>query len=230
MEMPLIPNADVALLRTPEDLGNAMLSTNFRLAEYWLRCRRNMRLANNTSLFTSGIQVNYVISDSIGAGFESLCAQLLRLARRDGVFRLSVVLQLLARRSLPDHLFEARAILLGRLGRHHQALELYAYNLKVHLEAEDSRLDPVETLKLLPPLVTAQEVRAFLTESLHALRTFDGKVVHGVAKSRGGLAGAAHDGLQAKMVRVTDARICPQCHKRLGSSDIELFFLVGWEV
>ncbi|KAF9026027.1 hypothetical protein BDZ89DRAFT_1135054 [Hymenopellis radicata] len=127
-----------------------------------------------------------------------------------------------------EDLFEARAILLGRLGRHDQALELYAYNLKDHLKAEEyckryypdtstifltllriylrptaatvgdllqpalslisrhsPRLDPVETLKLLPPLVTAQDVRAFLTESLRAPRTFDGKVVRGVAKARG---------------------------------------------
>jgi hypothetical protein len=34
-------------------------------------------------------------------------------------------------------LFEARAILLGRLGRHDQALELYAYRLQDYLKAEE---------------------------------------------------------------------------------------------
>lgn len=34
-------------------------------------------------------------------------------------------------------LFEARAILLGRLGRHDQALEMYAYRLKDFLKAEE---------------------------------------------------------------------------------------------
>ena len=33
-------------------------------------------------------------------------------------------------------LFEARAILLGKLGRHDQALELYAYRLQDYLKAE----------------------------------------------------------------------------------------------
>lgn len=34
-------------------------------------------------------------------------------------------------------LFEARAILLGRLGRHDQALELYVYRLHDYLKAEE---------------------------------------------------------------------------------------------
>ena len=36
----------------------------------------------------------------------------------------------------PD-LFEARAILLGRLGRHDQALELYVYRMEDYLKAEE---------------------------------------------------------------------------------------------
>ncbi|KAG6810469.1 hypothetical protein H0H92_011733 [Tricholoma furcatifolium] len=113
-------------------------------------------------------------------------------------------------------LFEARAILLGRLGRHDQALELYVYRMHDYSKAEDyckrvyepgtetknvyltllrlylrpsvkvnedllppaldlisrhnSRLDIVETLQLLPPLVTAQDVRAFLVEALRVPR------------------------------------------------------------
>ena len=34
-------------------------------------------------------------------------------------------------------LFEARAILLGRLGRHDQALELYVYKLEDYAKAEE---------------------------------------------------------------------------------------------
>lgn len=34
-------------------------------------------------------------------------------------------------------LFEARAILLGRLGRHDQALELYVYRMHDYLKAEE---------------------------------------------------------------------------------------------
>ena len=36
----------------------------------------------------------------------------------------------------PD-LFEARAILLGRLGRHDQALEMYVYRMEDYLKAEE---------------------------------------------------------------------------------------------
>jgi Vam6/Vps39-like protein vacuolar protein sorting-associated protein 39 len=35
-----------------------------------------------------------------------------------------------------EKIYEARAILLGRLGRHDQALELYAYWLQDYLKAE----------------------------------------------------------------------------------------------
>lgn len=34
-------------------------------------------------------------------------------------------------------LFEARAILIGRLGRHDQALELYVYRMHDYLKAEE---------------------------------------------------------------------------------------------
>jgi hypothetical protein len=37
-------------------------------------------------------------------------------------------------------LFEARAILLGRLGRHEHALELYVYRLQDYLKAEEYAL------------------------------------------------------------------------------------------
>jgi hypothetical protein len=38
-------------------------------------------------------------------------------------------------------LFEARAILLGRLGRHAHALELYVYRLQDYLKAEEYALN-----------------------------------------------------------------------------------------
>lgn len=39
--------------------------------------------------------------------------------------------------SRTSDLFEARAILLGRLGRHDQALEMYAYRMQDYLKAEE---------------------------------------------------------------------------------------------
>lgn len=167
-----------------------------------------------------------------------------------------------------DDLFEAKAILLGRLGRHDNALELYVYRLQDFLKAEEyckriydpngptsnvfltllriylrptsqptfpslnllqpalelisrhsPRLDSVETLKLLPPLVTAQDVRAFLIEALRA-PVFDTRVISGISQAMNEQLDRRLMTLQSRRVKVTDSRICPQCHKRLGYSVI----------
>ncbi|RPD61108.1 hypothetical protein L226DRAFT_534756 [Lentinus tigrinus ALCF2SS1-7] len=167
----------------------------------------------------------------------------------------------------PEDLFEAKAILLGRLGRHDSALEVYVYRLQDYFKAEEyckrvyqpnsptsnvfltllriyllpgpsapaaadllppalelisrhsPRLDPVATLQLLPPLVTAQDVRAFLLESLRA-PVFDTRVVRSIHKAREDQVARRLMVLQSKRVRITESRICPQCHKRLGGSVI----------
>ncbi|KAF7985633.1 hypothetical protein HWV62_2139 [Athelia sp. TMB] len=167
-----------------------------------------------------------------------------------------------------EDLYEARAILLGRLGRHEQALETYAYRMGDYLKAEEycksiyapasptasiflallriylrpapaahapnvnllqpaldlisrhsPRLDPVETLQLLPPLVTTRDVRAFLFEALRT-PTFDTAVVREVNRARNDQVARRLMGLEARRVKVTDSRICPQCHKRIGTSVI----------
>jgi hypothetical protein len=101
------------------------------------------------------------------------------------------------------------------------------------------RLDPVETLQLLPPLVTAQDVRTFLIE---ALRTpiFDAHVIREINKARNDQVARKLMLLETKRVKVTDSRMlvifvvgtlccyqnlpfynrCPQCHKRIGNSVI----------
>ncbi|TFY80314.1 hypothetical protein EWM64_g3699 [Hericium alpestre] len=164
-----------------------------------------------------------------------------------------------------DDLYEAKAILLGRLGRHDNALELYAYRLRDYRKAEEyckriyqpgadterifltllriylrptiktsddlltpalelisrhsPRLDAEEALQLLPPLVTAQDVRAFLLEAMRA-PIFDTKVVRDISKARNEQAARKLMYLQSNRVKVTDTRICPQCHKRIGHSFI----------
>lgn len=166
---------------------------------------------------------------------------------------------------LSEDLYEARAILLGRMGRHEHALELYAYKLGDFKKAEEyckrahqpntdtstifltllklylrpmiknppnllqpaldlisrqnHRLDPVETLQLLPPLVSAQDVRAFLQQALRS-PVFDSHVVREVNKARSEQVARKLMILESRRVKVTDSRICPQCHKRLGSSVI----------
>ncbi|KAJ7123344.1 vacuolar sorting protein 39 domain 2-domain-containing protein [Mycena filopes] len=164
-----------------------------------------------------------------------------------------------------EDLFEARAILLGRFGRHDQALELYVYRLQDYFKAEQHcarvyragtetsgvyltllriylrptvksasdllqpaleliarhspQLDAVDTLQLLPPLVTTQDIRAFLIGALRA-PIFDTRVVRNLSKARGDQVERKLMALQTQRVKVTDSRICPQCHKRIGNSFI----------
>ncbi|KZT39975.1 hypothetical protein SISSUDRAFT_1113449 [Sistotremastrum suecicum HHB10207 ss-3] len=170
---------------------------------------------------------------------------------------------------LKDEMYEARAILLGRLGRHEAALDLYVHRLKDYVKAEEyckrvyvaesetqnvflfllktylqpplssaaargtvllgpaldliarqsPRLDPVQTLNLLPPLVTAQSVKPFLIEALRD-RRFDAKVTTETWKSRKDELSRQLMTLESNRVKVTDTRICPQCNKRLGRSVI----------
>ncbi|KAL0065292.1 Vacuolar morphogenesis protein 6 [Marasmius tenuissimus] len=164
-----------------------------------------------------------------------------------------------------EDLFEARAILLGKLGRHDQALELYVYKLHEYFKAEEyckryykpnaptsnvfltllriylrptvktdvdllqpaldlisrhsPRLDTIEALQLLPPLVTTQDLRTFLIEGLR-IPVFDAHVMRSVSKARLDQLSRSLMALQSRRVKVTDSRICPQCSKRIGNSVI----------
>ena len=108
------------------------------------------------------------------------------------------------------------------------------------------RLDAVETLQLLPPLVTADDIRPFLIESLR-IPMFDTRVVREINKARNDQLSRRLIALQSRRVKVTDSRMlvfcystnllsksetvdhfiylfdfisCPHCHKRLGNSVI----------
>ncbi|TFY59088.1 hypothetical protein EVJ58_g6005 [Rhodofomes roseus] len=154
-----------------------------------------------------------------------------------------------------DGFFEAKAILLGRLGRHDSALETYIYRLRDYHGAEEyckrvykpnaetstifltllriylrpspssplsasdllapaldlisrhsPRLDEVETLDLLPPLVTARDVQAFLKEALRA-PILDTHIVREVAKARKDEVNRRLMSLQMRRVKVTDSRM-----------------------
>lgn len=191
-------------------------------------------------------------------------------------------------------------MLLGRLGRHDQALELYVYRLQDYAKAEEyvhhllqlcciltyclcryckwvyrpegpssqvyltllrtylqptikqppnllapalelicrhsPRLDSVEALQLIPPLVTTREIQAFLRDALHA-PLFDSKVLRGITKSRSDQAARKLMILQSNRVKVMDSRMhvvssfitrarldmksrCPNCHKRIGNNSV----------
>ncbi len=68
------------------------------------------------------------------------------------------------------------------------------------------RLDPVETIQLLPPLVTAQDVRTILLEALRA-PVFHSHVFRQIHKSRNNQVASKLMGLQSKRVKVTDSRM-----------------------
>lgn len=74
------------------------------------------------------------------------------------------------------------------------------------ISRHNPRLDPVETLNLLPPLITAQDVSAFLVEALRA-PIFDTRVVRNVSKARSDQIARQLMALQARRVRVTDSRM-----------------------
>ncbi|PFH51068.1 hypothetical protein AMATHDRAFT_143451 [Amanita thiersii Skay4041] len=187
--------------------------------------------------------------------------KLLAFIDTDNYYTIARLYSLLA----STELHEAKAILLGRLGRHDQALELYVYRLRDFSKAEEycnriyvpdtetsnvfltllhiylrptvktdmdllhpalelisrhtPHLDPVETLQLLPPLVTTRDVKKFLIEAMRA-PLFDTKVVREISKTRNDTVSRRLMGLQMQRVKVTDVRICPQCHKRIGNSVI----------
>jgi hypothetical protein len=68
------------------------------------------------------------------------------------------------------------------------------------------RLDAVETLQLLPPLVTTDDIRPFLID---ALRTpvFDTRVVREISKARNDQLSRRLMVLQSRRVKVTDSRM-----------------------
>ena len=68
------------------------------------------------------------------------------------------------------------------------------------------RLDAVETLQLLPPLVTADDIRPFLIDSLR-IPVFDTRVVREINKARNDQLSRRLMALQSRRVKVTDSRM-----------------------
>lgn len=68
------------------------------------------------------------------------------------------------------------------------------------------RLDAVETLQLLPPLVTTDDIRPFLIEALRA-PVFDTRVIRQMSKARNDQVARRLVNLQSRRVKVTDSRM-----------------------
>ncbi|KAI5477615.1 rab guanyl-nucleotide exchange factor [Pseudohyphozyma bogoriensis] len=169
-----------------------------------------------------------------------------------------------------DDMHQVRAILLGRLGRHEGALQIYVYQLNDHATAEEycrrvydsdpsmrstifhlllriylrprpshpllfgpalslisahaSSIDAVEVFELLPPLVALSDLKVFLEKTLRRSgeRAREAKIVKGISKSLVEAEEREVVDLEERRVKITEQRVCPNCHKRLGNSVIAI--------
>lgn len=83
-------------------------------------------------------------------------------------------------------------------------------------------VDAAVVLALLPPLVPVKDLKDFFVSTLGTARAKrnEHRVVRGLLSARRSQVERLVLGLEVKRVRITDQRICPQCHKRLGQSAI----------
>ena len=76
------------------------------------------------------------------------------------------------------------------------------------------RLDAVETLQLLPPLVTTEDIRAFLAGALR-VPVFDTQVIRQISKARNDQLARRLMNQQSRRVKVTDSRMYVVCNSEL---------------
>ncbi|CEQ42822.1 SPOSA6832_04686 [Sporobolomyces salmonicolor] len=190
-----------------------------------------------------------------------------------------------------EDMHQVRAILLGRLGRHEGALQIYVYQLEDHTTAEQSaslsppplksladsvslvcryckrvydsdesmrptifhlllriylrprphhpllfgpalallsthaaRIDPIEAFDLLPPLVALGDIQVYLEKTLRRSgeRKREAQMVAAVGRSWIDQKERELVDLEERRVKITEGRVCPVCHKRIGNSVIAI--------
>jgi hypothetical protein len=87
-----------------------------------------------------------------------------------------------------------------------------------------SRMDANYVLEILPPLLTIQELQIFLDKSIRKSISWQNnhKVVKRVRTARMDQVDLFLVKLEGRRVKITDGRLCPLCHKRLGNSVIAI--------
>lgn len=87
-----------------------------------------------------------------------------------------------------------------------------------------ARMDANYVLEILPPLLTVQELQTFLCKSIRKSISWSNnhKVVKKVRTARMDQVNQSLVDLENRRVKVTDARLCPVCHKRIGNSVIAI--------
>ncbi|ORY62729.1 hypothetical protein BCR35DRAFT_308965 [Leucosporidium creatinivorum] len=201
-----------------------------------------------------------------GSGSDEAYQKLLDLLESSTSYRADRMLGRLP----SEDMHEVRAILLGRLGRHEGALQIYVYQLEDHATAEEyckrvydsdasmrptifhlllriylrprpshpllfgpalslisshaSSIDAIEVFDLLPPLVALGDIRVFLEKTLRRSgeRVREGKVVRSIGRAEVDEEEGQLVDLEERRVKITEGRVCPQCHKRLGNSVIAI--------
>ncbi|GAA5922564.1 hypothetical protein JCM1841_006202 [Sporobolomyces salmonicolor] len=169
-----------------------------------------------------------------------------------------------------EDMHQVRAILLGRLGRHEGALQIYVYQLEDHTTAEQyckrvydsdvsmrptifhlllriylrprphhpllfgpalallsthaARIDPIEAFDLLPPLVALGDIQVYLEKTLRRSgeRKREAQMVAAVGRSWIDQKERELVDLEERRVKITEGRVCPVCHKRIGNSVIAI--------
>ncbi|GEM08903.1 rab guanyl-nucleotide exchange factor [Rhodotorula toruloides] len=215
--------------------------------------------------------------DEQGADFHEKLIEL--AARDDGMYRKLLDLLQTSKSYRADRILgrlpsedmhEVRAVLLGRLGRHEGALQIYVYQLEDHATAEQyckrvydsdesmratifhlllrlylrprqnhplffgpalallaiqaARIDPIEAFELLPPLFAVSDIKVYLEKTLRrsSERVREAKMVKAIGQSWVDQADSGIVDLEERRVQVTEGRVCPVCHKRIGNSVIAI--------
>lgn len=87
-----------------------------------------------------------------------------------------------------------------------------------------ARMDANYVLEVLPLLLTVQELQTFLCKSIRKSISWSNnhKIVKKVRTARMDQVNQSLVDLENRRVKITDARLCPQCHKRIGNSVIAI--------
>jgi hypothetical protein len=83
-----------------------------------------------------------------------------------------------------------------------------------------ARIDAAEVFDLLPPLMTVQELQSFLVKAMRRSTELrrGSRVEREIYRARQDQLDLKQVGLEDRRVRITESRVCPVCHKRLGNS------------
>ena len=115
------------------------------------------------------------------------------------------------------------ALLKLYLGPKEEGKALFAPALGL-LARHGSRIDLGQVMTLLPPLVAIEDLFRFLLQALRrSSQTHrDLRAEREVLRARTDQVQRAEVLLQSQHVKITDSRLCPICHKRLGNSVISV--------